>query len=219
MGVFDIVGPIMIGPSSSHTAGAARLGKLARIILGEEPAAANIILYGSFARTYRGHGTDKALIGGLLNLSADDPCIRQSYELMEKEGLRVTFEPSDRDVSHPNTVAFQLQGKSGKKTEVTGISIGGGQVMIRRIDGFPVELTGEYPALITVHQDMPGVISNVTHALAEAGINIAQMKVSRQLRGADALMVLETDQIIPSAVLKKIHSLPAIKTAMAVPAL
>ncbi|HWR40139.1 MAG TPA: L-serine ammonia-lyase, iron-sulfur-dependent subunit beta [Patescibacteria group bacterium] len=219
MGVFDIVGPIMIGPSSSHTAGAARLGKLARTILGEEPAAATIILYGSFARTYRGHGTDKALIGGLLNYAADNPLIKQSYNLAQEAGIAIVFQPSDREVAHPNTVEFQLRGKSGKTSVITGMSIGGGQIIVSQIDGFPVELTGDYPSLITIHMDTPGVIANVTHTLAEAGINIAQMKVSRQLRGADALMILETDQAIPTPVIDVIRAMTAIKIAMAIPPL
>ena len=219
MGVFDIVGPVMIGPSSSHTAGAARLGKLARTILGEEPVGADIILYGSFARTYQGHGTDKALVGGLLNLSADDPLLKQSLLLAQSAGIAIAFHPSDREVAHPNTVEFQLQGKSGKKTAVTGMSIGGGQIVMTKINDFPVELTGDYHTLITIHHDTPGVIARVTQTLAEASINIAQMKVSRQLRGADALMMLETDQEMPPAVIETIRSVPAIKTAMTVPPL
>ena len=219
MGVFDIIGPIMIGPSSSHTAGAARLGKLARTILGEELATATLILYGSFARTYHGHGTDKALVGGLLNFAADDPRLKQSLTLAAEAGIIIALQPSDKEVTHPNTVDFLLRGQSGKETTVTGMSIGGGQIIVSKIDGFPVELSGDYYTLITIHRDTPGVIAGVTQTLAGAGINIAQMKVSRQLRGADALMVLETDQAVPGAVIDAVRAIPAIQIAISVPPL
>jgi L-serine dehydratase len=214
--VFDIVGPIMIGPSSSHTAGAARLGKMARAILGEEPVAATITLYGSFARTYKGHGTDKALAGGLLNLAVDDPQIKESLTLAAQLGMTIVFQIADRETTHPNTVEFHLQGLSGKAITMTGVSIGGGQIVVHEISGFHVELTGDYYTLITIHQDKPGVIARVTQILANSNINIAQMKVSRSLRGAEALMVLETDQIIPETAIDALQSIPLIQLAIPV---
>lgn len=216
MGVFDIIGPVMIGPSSSHTAGAARLGKMARAILGEEPVAVTITLYGSFARTYKGHGTDKALVGGLLNLAVDDPQLKESFALAAQLGLAIVFQISDRDTTHPNTVGFHLQGLRGKETTMTGVSIGGGQIIVNEIDGFHVELTGDYYTLITIHQDKPGVIAKVTQILANFDINIAQMKVSRRLRGAEALMVLETDQTIPVMAIDTLRSIPLIQIAIPV---
>lgn len=216
MGVFDIVGPVMIGPSSSHTAGAARLGKMARTILGEEPVMAAITLFGSFARTYRGHGTDKALVGGLLNLAADDPQIKESLTLAAQSGMKISFQISDRETNHPNTVGFQLRGLSGKEITMTGVSIGGGQIVVKEIDGFQVELTGEYYTLITIHQDKSGVIAAVTQMLANANINIAQMKVSRRLRGAEALMVLETDDTIPETAITALRSIQPIQLAIPV---
>lgn len=216
MGVFDIVGPVMIGPSSSHTAGAARLGKMARTILGEEPSKVNITLYGSFARTYKGHGTDKALAGGLLNFAADDPRIKNALALARQLDINIIFRTSDKETPHPNTVQFSLQGKSGKAATMTGVSIGGGQIEVQEINGFDVRLTGEYYTLITIHQDKPGVIAKVTQALACFDINIARMKVSRSLRGAEALMVLEADEPIPEATVGLLRSDRLIQLALPV---
>ena len=143
MGIFDIVGPVMIGPSSSHTAGAARIGLMARKILKDDPVKADITVYGSFAKTYKGHGTDKALVAGLLGFAADDLRLRQSFAIAKETNLAVAFHRSDEEVDHPNTVRIALTGKTGKKTEILGVSLGGGRIEIREIDGFPVALNGE----------------------------------------------------------------------------
>jgi L-serine dehydratase len=216
-GVFDIIGPIMIGPSSSHTAGAARLGKMARTILGEQPVKAMIELHGSFAQTYRGHGTDKALAAGLLGFSTEDERIRDALDVARDAGLQITFTATDLGDVHPNTAAMVLTGASGRKVRVVGASIGGGNIVITEIDGYTVELRGEYYTLITIHQDQPGIISLVTHILAQDRVNIAFMRVSRQGRGAQALMILEADQPISEQAASLVRNIPAIEVALLVP--
>ena len=216
-GVFDIVGPIMIGPSSSHTAGAARLGKMARIILGEEPVEARIELHGSFAHTYKGHGTDKALVAGLLGFATDDERLRQALIIAGEKGLRVSFAAVDLGSVHPNTVAMNLTSQSGRSTRVVGASVGGGNILITEIDGYAVELTGSYHTMIAVQQDKPGIISLITHALAQEGVNIAYMRVSRQERGALALMIIEADDPISPEALHLVQGISAVKVALLVP--
>lgn len=218
-GLFDIAGPIMVGPSSSHTAGAVRLGAMARIILGECPAEAQIKLHGSFAQTYRGHGTDKALIGGLLGFAPDDERIKAALTLAAEHGLKYSFSTVELPDVHPNTALLELTGVSGQTRRVVGASVGGGNILITRIDGYPVRVTGQYHTLITIHDDKPGVIAVVTKKLAEEGVNIAFMQVSRQERGEEALMVIEADEAIPAEALPPIRAVAAMKAVLAVPAL
>ena len=217
MGVFDILGPIMIGPSSSHTAGAARLGRMAMTILGEKPTAVTITLYGSFARTYRGHGTDKALIAGLLGFEADDSRISDAPVLAAEAGLKVEFKTAtdERDI-HPNTAEFSMVGETGKKVRVVGASIGGGRIVVNRIDDYEVEITGEYHTLVIIHRDIPGIIALLTHLLAQQSVNIANMRASRKQKGTDALMIIETDQAVSAETLGTMNSLPEIETALLV---
>jgi len=216
-GVFDIIGPIMIGPSSSHTAGAARLGKLARAILGEAPCQVIVKLHGSFAKTYRGHGTDKAIAAGLLDFSADDERIPAALTLASKAGMKIEFIKSDLGAVHPNTACLEMLGKSGRKAVVMGSSIGGGSIIVTQINGYQVELTGEYATLITIHEDRPGVVAQVTQVLAQETVNVAFMRVSRQERGAEALMILESDEPISQLTYQIVATLPKIKLAMLVP--
>jgi len=211
MGVFDIIGPVMIGPSSSHTAGAARLGQMALTILGEKPLEATIGLYGSFAKTYKGHGTDKALVAGLMGFSADDPRIRDSLDLAVQSGLKVDFQIMEDANLHPNTARFSLKGNSGKTVKVTGASLGGGRIVITQIDGYQVEITGDYQTLIAVYQDKPGIVATVTKILAQENVNIAFMRVSRKNKGAQALMVLETDQSISEKAIAAVDAVPTIE--------
>lgn len=193
--VFDIIGPRMTGPSSSHTAGAVRLGYITRRIMGEEPSHASFTLYGSFAETGRGHGTDKALIAGLLGCMPDDARIRSAYKLARDSGLSVDFIWSEEPVEHPNTVRIIAEDVNGKETDVTGRSVGGGNILITKINGLDVEVTGEYPTLIIQHHDMPGVISDVSRVLAQLGVNIANMRVFRRGKGDnEAYMVIESDE-------------------------
>ena len=192
--VFDIIGPRMTGPSSSHTAGAVRLGYITRRIMGAEPSHASFTLYGSFAETGRGHGTDKALIAGLLGCMPDDARIRSAYKLARDSGLSVDFIWSEEPVEHPNTVRIIAEDVNGKETDVIGRSVGGGNILITKINGLDVEVTGEYPTLIIQHHDMPGVISDVSRVLAQLGVNIANMRVFRRGKGDnEAYMVIESD--------------------------
>ena len=192
--VFDIIGPRMTGPSSSHTAGAVRLGYIARRIIGAEIESVRFTLYGSFAETGRGHGTDKALIAGILGFMPDDLRIRSAYKFARDEGMAVDFVYSDEHVEHPNTVKIEAVDVNGRETEVVGRSIGGGNILITEINGLEVEVTGDYPTLIIQHHDVPGVISDVSRVLAQLNVNIAYMKVFRHGRGdTDAYMIIESD--------------------------
>ncbi|WP_026765942.1 L-serine ammonia-lyase, iron-sulfur-dependent subunit beta [Selenomonas ruminantium] len=218
-GVFDIVGPVMIGPSSSHTAGAVRLGLMARKILGEEAVRAEINLHGSFARTYRGHGTDKALIAGILGFAPEDERIREALQIARDHGLEFSFQTVNLEEAHPNTAVIYLVGRSGRTARVRGASVGGGNIMISNIDGYQVELTGQYPALITIHHDCPGVITRVTQILAHAAVNIAFMRVSRQNRGETAMMIMELDEEPAATVIEECQQADNVEYAFAIPAI
>jgi len=214
--VFDLIGPIMVGPSSSHTAGAVRLGGMARKILGEEPVQGTISLHGSFAKTGKGHGTNLALIAGLLGMQPDDERIPEAIEMAKERGQNFSFRIADLGDVHPNTVKFELLGKTGCHTQVVGSSIGGGAIVIREINDFQVEIRGNYPTIVILHQDLPGLVAQVTLLLATAQTNIARMLVSREKRGAQALMVLETDEKIEDAVLALMRRLPKIYQVLAI---
>lgn len=218
-GVFDIVGPVMIGPSSSHTAGAVRLGLMVRKILGEPAVRAEIGLYGSFAQTYRGHGTDKALIAGILGFALDDERIRDALALARGRGLDFSFQKAQLEQAHPNTAVIHLTGASGRTARVRGASVGGGNIRITNIDGYEVELTGTYPALITIHHDRPGVITKVTQILARYEYNIAFMRVSRHSRGEMAMMILELDEPLSGDVVAECCAVYEVETAFAIPAI
>jgi L-serine dehydratase len=194
MNIFDIIGPVMIGPSSSHTAGAVRIGKVTRRLLDEEVVKAVIQLHGSFADTYKGHGTDNALIGGLMGFSTDDERIRNSKELAKKAGMVYRIETISLQEAHPNTVVIEAEGRSGRKVVVLGASVGGGNIMIQKINGIHVEFDGQYYSLIVNHRDKPGVIAFVTGRVGQSQINIAGMRDYRSSRGGEAIMIIETDQ-------------------------
>lgn len=202
MSVFDVIGPRMVGPSSSHTAGALRLGLLARAALGASPVRATVGLHGSFATTYRGHGTDRAVAAGLLGMAPDDPRIPESLRVAREEGLEIAFEPVDLGPeAHPNTLRFDLEGEEGAAT-LTGSSIGGGAVKVTEVNGRRVEITGEFDTLLVVADDVPGTTAEVTRLLAERGVNIAFLEVTRRKRGGEATMMVEADQPIPEAVIE-----------------
>ncbi|MCY6483324.1 L-serine ammonia-lyase, iron-sulfur-dependent subunit beta [Clostridium aestuarii] len=206
--VFDIVGPVMIGPSSSHTAGAARLAKVASIIAGNHIKKVEFLLHGSFAQTYKGHGTDKALVAGILKMDPWDESLKTSFEIAKENGIEVIFKETDLGDVHPNTVKFIITKEDGKTSEVTGSSIGGGNIMIFNIDGQSVEFRGDYPTLITRHKDIPGVISKITTMLYNQNINIGTMKVYRTSKGLQATMTVETDNLIPIDIIKIIEKIP-----------
>ncbi len=205
--VFDIIGPRMVGPSSSHTAGAARLGKVARRISGNDVAKVAFVLYGSFAKTYKGHGTDRALMAGIMGMEPNDPNLGKSLEIAKASGLEYEFVVSDADPPHPNTAKMIITGSSGKRTEVVGCSIGGGSIRVVQINGLNVEFTGEYPTLVIRHIDRPGVIAQVTGLMVQFDINIAFMRVFRQSKGQDAFMIIETDNDISKKVIARVKAL------------
>ncbi len=214
MGVFDVVGPVMIGPSSSHTAGAARIGLMAREILKDEPQSVTIILYGSFAKTYKGHGTDKALVAGLLGFSADDVRLRTSFEIAAQQGMQITFHRSEAEVDHPNTVRIAMKGKTGREMEVVGVSLGGGKIEIREINGAGVSLSGEEHTLITVHRDKPGIIAQATTIMAIGHINVSNMRVFRSAKNATAVMIVCTDSPVPPEMVSMIKKISAIESVV-----
>ena len=218
-GVFDIIGPVMIGPSSSHTAGAARLGLIARKILGEEVVSAEIGLHGSFARTYRGHGTDRALLAGIMGFSAEDERIKAAIDIAKEQNITHRFYSIELPNTHPNTVQISLTGKSGRISKIIGSSIGGGNIRVTNINGYAVEFTGQYPALVTVHRDCPGIITKVTSVLVKYKVNIAFMRVSRSSRGAEALMILETDDVLSEELVAECQQVFDVKEAFSIPSI
>lgn len=211
LSIFEIMGPIMIGPSSSHTAGAVRIGNMARRILDDEPRVMRIYFHGSFAETYKGHGTDVAIVGGLMGYRPDDERIRTSIETAREKGITVEFARIELPHAHPNTIKLELTGEKGHTLTIIGSSVGGGEIVITKIDSFGVKLTGKYPTIWIVHVDKPGIIAKVTSALALDGINIAAMEVFREDKGAMASMVIEIDQELPPEVENEIHSFINVK--------
>lgn len=208
----------MIGPSSSHTAGAARLGALARAIVGGTPRRARVTLHGSFASTGSGHGTDRALVAGLLGMRPDDERLPDALDLAETSGLEVTFVSGDLGDVHPNTARLELTDASGRTHLVQGSSLGGGDVVVTLVDDFPVQVTGELPLLVVVHRDRPGLVAAVTARLAADVINIASMQVSRERRGARALMLIETDERVPDEAVASIAAIDGVVEMRSVPA-
>ena len=207
--VFDIIGPVMIGPSSSHTAGAARIGRVARDLFGRQPKWVRIHLYGSFAETYRGHGTDVAIIGGLLDYDTYDERIKTAFDDAKKIGMHYEFIPEEAHKEHPNTARLVMGDDNGEMS-VEGISIGGGKIEISEVNGFKLRLTGGMPAILVVHNDRTGCIANVANCLAMHNVNIGHMEVSRIERGHTALMVIEVDQNIDERILQQISFIPHI---------
>jgi L-serine dehydratase len=210
--VFSIIGPSMIGPSSSHTAGAVRLGRVARQLARSLPDQADIHFYGSFADTYRGHGTDLAIVAGLLNYDTDDSRIRDALQLAEKVGMQVTFHTADKPKPgvHPNTAMLILR-CGDQEIRVTGCSIGGGNIEIVSVNHFDVKFTAIYPTLLIFHEDQPGMIALMTEILKQANANIGYMEVDRKSRSGDVLTVIESDEAIGSDVIARIQSLPYVR--------
>ncbi|NMB01572.1 MAG: L-serine ammonia-lyase, iron-sulfur-dependent, subunit beta [Firmicutes bacterium] len=216
IGLFDIVGPIMVGPSSSHTAGAVRLGLATRRILGADVKRAKITLHGSFAATYWGHRTDVALIAGLLGMGMADERIPQALELAKQAGLEYSFESKDLGDVHPNSVQIQAYSEQDQVT-ISGSSVGGGRINIFEINGFEVGVDGTYSVLMTRHRDEPGVIAEVTKVLAIHGINIAFLDVSRKMRGSEALLLAQTDDPIPELALQHVKRVPGVLVVRTLP--
>lgn len=197
MNIFDIIGPVMVGPSSSHTAGAVKIGFTCRQLLREEIQTADIFLHGSFLATGKGHGTDKALVAGLLGMKPDDERIPDSLQIADERGIKYSFSGIELRGAHPNTVLLRLSGVCGRELEVEASSIGGGQIMINKIDGLDANICACYPTLIVHNMDQPGHVSEVTSMLGHKSVNIATMQLYRDKRGGNAVMVIECDQEIP----------------------
>ena len=208
MDVFDIIGPVMLGPSSSHTAGAVRIGKYAAMLLKNPAVKADIYFSGSFAKTYKGHGTDKAVIGGILNMDTDDIRIRESLDIAVSNGLEFNFYKTDIDGAHPNTVLIELTDKYENKISVQGASVGGGNIVITKIGDTEVGIDGKATTIIVHHMDIPGMISDVTNILARRGVNIGKFELKRNNKGGIAVMIIETDGEISESINNEISKFP-----------
>lgn len=213
--LFDVVGPIMIGPSSSHTAGAARLAFVAREIAGEFTHV-TFGLHGSFAQTYKGHGTDKALVAGALGLSAQDERLRHSFEMADAVGLTYEFYPTHIEGAHENTVLMTFSSGTQPPLEVVGSSLGGGRILITRIGEYAAEITADAPTLVIVQRDRKGMVSMVSHILASRGINIGVMRLSRTAKGEVACCVIETDGALPPDAVREIAQVPDVLSVRAI---
>lgn len=211
--LLDIIGPVMVGPSSSHTAGACRIGLLARGLIDGTPQRARIELHGSFARTGEGHGTDKAIAGGLMGFRPDDERIRDALEIADREGLRYTFEKttlSDEDDVHPNSVRITVE-RGDRRASLLASSLGAGRVLVTRIEGFPVEVSGSYHTMVLVAEDVRGSIARIAGILADDGLNIATLRLTRKERGGDAFMVIELDEAPDEKACDDIRALPWVR--------
>ncbi|MBO8162343.1 MAG: L-serine ammonia-lyase, iron-sulfur-dependent, subunit beta [Brevibacillus sp.] len=207
--VFDIIGPVMVGPSSSHTAGAARIGRVARSVFGREPKRAEITFYGSFAKTYKGHGSDVATVAGILGFDTYDRRLKDSFAIARERGIEIVLRTSDELTDHPNTSRIRLMDERGS-VEVVGISIGGGKIEIIEINGFPLKLSGSAHTLMVLHEDRYGMIAAVSNVLTKYQINIGHMEVSRRERGHQALMVIEVDTVVGEQAVQEIEQIPHI---------
>ncbi|MGN1166489.1 MAG: L-serine ammonia-lyase, iron-sulfur-dependent subunit beta [Lachnospiraceae bacterium] len=208
--IFDILGPVMVGPSSSHTAGAARIGLIARQLFGRQPEKVQVYLHGSFAATGKGHGTDKALIGGLLGMKPDDMRIPHSFDVAKEEGMEFLIQAKDIKEAHPNTAQIYMEAEGVPPMWIQAHSIGGGRIKVCKLDGIDVNFSGESNTLIIRNVDEPGRIMDVSVVLAETDINIATMQVFRDKRGGAAVMVVETDAVVPAEVIEKLEDKPGI---------
>jgi len=214
--IFEVIGPVMIGPSSSHTAGAARLANAARLIAGDSFSKVRFGLHGSFAKTYKGHGTDKALVAGVLGIKEDDERLSASFELAKEKGLSFEFYSEEIGDAHENTVKISFYSDCGEICEIIGSSIGGGQILISRLNGMDIEFTAQLPTLLIFHEDKKGIVSNISHVMAEHDINIATMKLNRKSKGDTAYYVIEADDFISDEVVKRIVGIAGVLRAQAI---
>ena len=210
MNIFDIMGPVMVGPSSSHTAGAVRMGRVARHLLGSQPVKAEILLHGSFAATGAGHGTDRAIVAGLLDMEPDDTAIPRSFQLAQEAGMEVQIRSTELRDAHPNTAILNLTNADGHTLSVNASSLGGGRIRVNAIDGLEASFSGSSPTLIIRNEDRPGMVSEVTSTLSRQNANIATMQLYRDRRGGLAVMVIECDLPLPVEVQEKVASLDGV---------
>ena len=203
----------MVGPSSSHTAGACRLGLLARGLVGGTPERARVELHGSFARTGEGHGTDKAIVGGLMGFRPDDERLRTALVIAEQEGLDYTFDKTTlEDAAHPNTVRITVE-RGERRAAMVGSSLGAGRVLVSEIDGYPVEVSGSLHTIVLVAEDVKGSIARIAGILAENELNIATLRLTRKQKGGDAFMVIEIDEAPDERVRDELRGLPWVRWA------
>lgn len=216
VGLFDILGPITVGPSSSHTAGAVRIGLICRKLLGEDVRKAKVTFYGSFADTYRGHGTDKAVIGGLLGFQTDNEKIRESLALADFRGLSYEIETGEEPRYHPNTVVIQASSRHGKLS-LRGESVGGGAVRIAEINGMETEATFLEDTLILIHRDSPGVMAGIAKILSTNGYNIGNLRLSRTRREGDVITVVETDAPVDAGTVNQLKQVESVSSVAMIP--
>ena len=210
--ILDVMGPVMVGPSSSHTAGTARLGRVAREILDTDPTTVKFYLHPPLAATYRGHGSDFALVGGSIGLNVDDPRIPEALRIAEQMDINIEFHDEDLGEVHPNTVRIEIEGKK-RSAEIVGSSIGGGVIEVFKINGFQTRFKGDSPTLLLFYRDKPGMISEATRIIAEEGINIASLYCSRKQRGKDAFMQIDVDSPISEKALQRLSSIGGVTEA------
>ena len=210
MNIFDIMGPIMVGPSSSHTAGAARIGYVSRQLLGEDLKKAEILLHGSFAKTGKGHGTDKAIVAGLMGMMPDDERIPDAFEIAKEQGIEISVGEVLLKTEYANACLLNLESVNGRSLSIMAASLGGGRISIEQIDGIDTHFSGDYPTLIVHNLDQPGHVAEVTSTLAHKSVNIATLNLYRDKRGGYAVMIIETDQDIPETAIKWIEHLEGV---------
>ncbi|MEE1009779.1 MAG: L-serine ammonia-lyase, iron-sulfur-dependent subunit beta [Agathobacter sp.] len=211
MNLFDIIGPVMVGPSSSHTAGAVKIGYVSRKLMAQPIVKAKILLYGSFLATGKGHGTQLAIVAGLLGMKEDDSRIPNSLEIAKEKGMEVFFGEANLKEGHPNSVELILTGENGKELEIVGESLGGSRINIAKIDGLCANFSGDYPTLIVHNLDQPGHVAEVTSMLSHKSVNIATMQLYRESRGSRAVMVIECDQEVPKDSIKWLSHLEGVE--------
>lgn len=217
--VFDVLGPNMIGPSSSHTAGAAVIAYLAQKMMTPPIVSVEFTLYGSFANTYRGHGTDRALLGGIMGFSTDDTRIRDAFSIADERGLKYSFTPNSTETDlHPNTVDISMTNAGGQTMTIRGESLGGGRARICRINGVEVDFTGEYSSVIVIQKDVPGVVAHITKTLSDVGINIAFMRLFREEKGHTAYTFVDSDGELPDGIERALRTNPNIRDVIVIQA-
>ncbi len=211
MNLYDIIGPVMVGPSSSHTAGAVKIGYVSRKLMAQPIVKAQILLYGSFLATGKGHGTQIAIVAGLLGMKTDDSRIPESFQLAKEAGMEISFGEAELKDAHPNSAQLILTGADGKELEIVGESIGGSRINIASIDGLSANFSGDYPTLIVHNLDQPGHVAEVTSMLSHKSVNIATMQLYRAGRGGHAVMVIECDQEVPGESIQWLSHLEGIE--------
>ena len=213
MNIFDILGPVMVGPSSSHTAGAARIGLIARQLLGDTPEKAEIFFHGSFADTGKGHGTDRAIVAGLLGMEPDDDRIPVSFDIAKEQGMEFTISEKELRGAHPNTAQLILRGRNGREVNVQASSLGGGRIQVNKLDGMDVSFSGESNTLIIYNEDRPGLVADVSSLLASVSVNIGTLQLFRDRRGGTAVMVYEIDHPLSPAIVQVLEQFDGILKA------